>query len=195
MNRPLLIVITALVMVGCGPARGPYAQDAGQPRDIVRAEAAYQQAVACVGTDAEDAEKLLREALGHDLYHGPAHNNLGVLLLRRDRLYEAAEEFEWARKLLPDHPEPRLNLAITLERGGRFADALEAARAALEVRPGHLPSIQEIALIQVREGFCDDQTGGRLDTIVARTTDPSWRDWARRQRLTLDGRTASSGGP
>ena len=41
-------------------------------------------------------------------------------------LYDAAAEFEWARKLMPGHPDPRLNLAITLERAGREEGATAA---------------------------------------------------------------------
>ena len=33
------------------------------------------------------------------------HGNLGVLYLNRGELYEAASEFEWARRLLPGHPD------------------------------------------------------------------------------------------
>ena len=36
---------------------------------------------AVIASDPAKAESLLREALGYDLYHGAAHNNLGVLLL------------------------------------------------------------------------------------------------------------------
>jgi hypothetical protein len=50
------------------------------------------------------------EALSADLFFGLAHNNLGVLYLKEDKLYEAANEFEWARKLMPGHPDPRMNL-------------------------------------------------------------------------------------
>ena len=46
---------------------------------VARADAAEAQ-----------AEEMLREALTVDLYHGPAHNNLGVLFLRQSKLYEAA---------------------------------------------------------------------------------------------------------
>jgi Flp pilus assembly protein TadD len=52
-------------------------------------------------SEPEKAERLLREALTADLWHGPAHNDLGVIHLRRNELYEAASEFEWARKLMP----------------------------------------------------------------------------------------------
>jgi tetratricopeptide (TPR) repeat protein len=189
--RLTLSVTLSMWLTGCSDARGPYADNASQPRDVVKAEERYQAAVTQLAEktpDDEKTEKLLREALGFDLYHGAAHNNLGVLLLRKDRLYDAAEEFEWARKLLPGHPEPRVNLAIALDRGGKHQEALEAARAALEVRPGNLPAIKTIAVIQLREAQTDDLTRGYLDTIIQRSNDPQWKDWAERNKLALEAR-------
>lgn len=188
-----LLVASVIVAVGCGDARGPYTSDGSRTRNVAKAEERYQQALVELGkTPADDtaAEKLLREALGHDLYHGAAHNNLGVLLLKQDRLYDAAEEFEWARKLLPGHPEPRVNLAIALERGGKHTDALDAAKTALEVRPGNLAAIKTIAVIQVREAMTDETTRSHLDQIILRSADPVWRAWAERQRDKLDDRPA-----
>ncbi len=40
------------------------------------------------------------------------------MFLGQRKLYEAANEFEWAKKLLPGHPDPRVNLARTLEEAG-----------------------------------------------------------------------------
>ena len=190
--RLLSALILSLVMLtGCGGSRGPYATQGEQARDVMRAEAIYRDALKVLSNDPAEAEKLLRDALGFDLYHGPAHNNLGVLLLNQGRLYDSAEEFEWARKLLPGHPEPRVNLAIALQRGGKHLDALDAARTALEVRPGNLPAVQIITLIQLHEGLADATTLDHLDTIVLRSGEPRWREWAERQRLALAAKLAS----
>jgi Flp pilus assembly protein TadD len=156
-------------------------------RDHVRAEALYREAVALLDDEKypdekhlTEAEKKLREALGFDLYHGPAHNNLGTILLYQGKLYDASEEFEWARRLMPGDPEPRVNLAIAQEHGGKFEDALETAKSALETSPGNLSAIQTIAFIQVRQGLRDSQTEGYLREIAMRSTDPTWVAWARR---------------
>ena len=193
MTRRRTYLLACLAAVSCAMlpscssnARGPYNVQAGEQRDMRKAEELYQQAVAAIAGDPEKAKTLLREALGFDLYHGAAHNNLGVLLLGEGKLYDAAEEFEWARKLMPGHPEPRVNLAITLERGGKHGDAIEAAKTALEIRPGHLGALQTLAYIQIREGMVDKSTKGYLDAIVCRADDAVWRDWASRQRLKLD---------
>jgi tetratricopeptide (TPR) repeat protein len=192
--RPALLAVAALLILpalsGCGQsvARGPYAVDGSAKRDIAKAEELYQEALPLLASDAPAAEQLLRDCLGFDLYHGGAHNNLGVLLLGQNRLYDAAEEFTWARKLLPGHPEPRTNLAITLERGGKHQEALDAAHAALEIRPGDLDAMECLAMIQLREGIADATTLVYLDAIILRAHDDAWNDWARSQRPTLEAR-------
>jgi len=184
-----LILALVLTALGCGgsTARGPY-QPGEVERDVQLAEERYQAARPHRATDPEKAETLLRQALTADLYHGPSHNDLGVILLGQDRLYEAATEFEWARKLMPGHPDPRVNLAITLEQGFKHQQALAAARAALEVRPGHLPAHQAIALIQCRNDLADEDTAEHLAAIIERAPDEEWRRWAETWALKVEGR-------
>lgn len=184
----LLAVTLALgPLTACGASRStsPYAPQREQARNPLRAQELTQKAVAALPDDPEKAERLLREALAADLYHGPAHNNLGVLYLHRGQLYEAAGEFEWARKLMPGHPDPRLNLGLALERAGRIGEALDAYASALEVYPDHLPSLQALARAQLRHDRTDPRTAPALDAIALRSTDPAWRNWARMQQLNV----------
>ena len=162
----------------------PYTSLSEDTRNTVEAERLHREAAALMGTDPEQAEALLREALTADLFYGPAHNNLGVLHLRAGRLYDAAGEFEWACKLMPGRPDPRVNLALVLESAGRTHDAIDAYATALEIAPGYLPAIQGMASLQLRTGNADHRTQGLLDEIAMRG-DPSWRRWAL-QRTPLD---------
>src|ERR1700741_5284035 len=111
-------------------------------------------------------------------FFGPAHNNLGVLHLERGELYEAASEFEWARKLLPESADPRINLAITLERAGRAGDPPAAFRNALEVEPGSIAAMQGAALIAIRDGTRFSTLEQWLSDISMRGESPAWRAWA-----------------
>lgn len=156
---------------------------AARARDTARAEALTREAAGIIDAEPQRAESLLREALAADIFHAPAHNNLGVLLLARNDLYAAAEEFEWAKRLLPSHPDPRLNLAITLERAGRVDEAIESCRSALEVYPEHLPSVQALARMQVRHARTDDGTPRLLADIALRAETEHWREWARLEAI------------
>lgn len=180
--RMLACITLSSLLAGCatGP-RGPYDPTAEARRDPRAADRLNTEAMAIFEAEPGRAERLLREALTADLYHGPAHNNLGILFLDRGLLYEAAQEFEWARKLMPEHPDPRMNLALTLERAGRTDEALAGYAGVLESSPGHLPTIQALARLQVRTGRADARTDDLLGEIAFRSSSPRWRQWAREQ--------------
>lgn len=160
-------------------ATGPYSSAAETGRDTARAQVLSRQAADVLRDDPDRAEALLREALSADLFFGPAHNNLGVVHLQAGRLYEAAGEFEWARKLMPGHPDPRMNLALTLERAGQVDEAIQAYETALEVYPGHVPTVQGLARLCVTSGRADPRLAGWLDAIAIRGETERWRAWAR----------------
>jgi Tfp pilus assembly protein PilF len=174
--------MAALMLPGCAahhPSSNPYAPQVDDDRDELKAQKLTQEAAAVLDKDPAKAETLLRQALTADLYHGPAHNNLGVLYLKRGELYSAASEFEWARKLMPGHPDPRVNLALTLERAGRTDEALSAYASALEVYPDHLPSLEALARLQIKSGKTDARTPHALQEIALRGETERWREWAR----------------
>ena len=160
---------------------GPYSAPSADSRDGLKAAKLSREAADLVAADPEKAERLLREALTADLFHGPAHNNLGVVYLKHGKLYEAANEFEWARKLMPGDPEPRLNLALTLERAGHTEEAQATFKTALEVAPEHMPTIEALTALQVKSGKRDDEILARLKLISYRGETEAWRRWGRDQ--------------
>ena len=78
-----LVLLVIFAIAGCArSASGPYSAGSERTRDIEKAESLYQKAMVQVKAgDSEAGEQLLRQALDADLYHGRAHNNLGVVLL------------------------------------------------------------------------------------------------------------------
>ncbi len=186
-HRMVVLAMVAAAAGCAGPSiAGPYSTTDPAHRDASKAETLTRDAVECADADAARAEALLREALTADLFHGPAHNNLGVLYFRQGKLYEAANEFEWARKLLPGHPDPRLNLALVLERAGQVTEAFTAYDAALEAAPEHVPTMQAYARLAVREGRRDEKVDAMVKAIALRGEDERWRAWARAQMAQVD---------
>ncbi len=178
----LLTLLILLAISGCATKPyGPYTPPDIARKDTVKAQKLSQDAAAVLTAEPDRAERLLLEALTADIDYGPAHNNLGVLFLSQGKLFEAANEFEWARKLMPGHPDPRMNLALTLERAGRIDDALATYETALEVYPNHLQTIQALARIQLRHNRADDHTDDLLSEIALRGETDQWRTWARTQ--------------
>lgn len=190
LKRFWLSALCAVVLAGPGcttTPRGPYSPSGESGRNPAKADALNQQAAEVIERDPVKAERLLREALTHDLFHGPAHNNLGTLLMQQGLLYEAAAEYEWARKLLPGHPDPRLNLGYTLELAGRTDEAIATYRTALEVYPDHLPSMQALSRLQVKAGRSDVDTPRMLKEVAMRGETAEWRSWAMFE-MTREGR-------
>jgi Flp pilus assembly protein TadD len=84
-------------------------------------------------------------------------------------------------RLLPGHPDPRLNLALTLEKAGRTDEAIAAYRTALEVYPEHIQSMEALARLQIKSGRTDAETEHLLSEVAMRGETERWRDWARLQ--------------
>jgi Tfp pilus assembly protein PilF len=172
------------LLAGCASApTGPYNPPSEATRNTTRAEALNREAADLMSTDAAEAETLLREALTADVFFGPAHNNLGVLFLQRGQHFEAANEFEWARKLMPGHPDPRVNLGICLEQAGRVDEAVASYETALQVWPDYLPAIQGLALAATQHSRSDERLSGWLCAIAERSDESRWREWARRESV------------
>lgn len=199
MKHPALVALL-IALAGCASTRnGPYAPQTETARNPLEAQRLTREAVGVFDTDPEQAERLLREALTADLYHGPAHNDLGVLYLGRGELYAAASEFEWARRLLPGHPDPRLNLALTLERAGRIDEAIDEYRSALEVHPGHIQTVQAMTRCRLRhepgEAKDDPALAADLREIAFHGENERWREWARERLAVMRPNDRSPGGP
>jgi tetratricopeptide (TPR) repeat protein len=180
LTRYVLLLLLSLAAAGCSQhvRSGPYSPQQEIQRDSQAAQKLTGEAADLMQRNPARAEKLLREALTLDLYHGPAHNNLGVLYLSQGKLYEAASEFQWASRLLPGHPDPRINLALVMESAGRTDDALKAYTSALAVYPDHIAAIQGLVRLQVKRNKTDGSTETRLADIALRGTSEQWRTWA-----------------
>ncbi|HMN39728.1 MAG TPA: hypothetical protein PKE29_02715 [Phycisphaerales bacterium] len=191
----LVAVSCVFIFVGCRASSGPYAPQTDVDRNPIEAQRLTMRAADALSRNPpklDDAEKLLRQALTADLYHGPAHNDLGVVCLKKGDLYAAASEFEWAKKLMPSHPDPRLNLGLTLERAGRTTDAQSAYASALEVYPGHIPTLQALTRLEVKHHLADDHTRDQLAKIALEGDGAVWREWAKRTLLLGNSATSTA---
>ncbi len=177
------ILALALIVACRSAGSGPYERPGEGGRNTFQAQELNAEAADLIASEPEEAERLLRAALTADIFFGPAHNNLGVLHLKAGKLYEAAEEFEWARKLMPGHPDPRLNLALTLEQAGKTDQAIQTYKTALEVWPGHIGTVQALARLEVTSGRRSPELAGWLDEVALRGETERWREWAHQVRM------------
>jgi len=188
--RAAVSVVGLVLLASCRTQspQGPYQVPSEADRATTVAERLNREAADLIEKDPEKAESLLRDALTKDLFFGPAHNNLGVVFLHQQKLYEAAHEFEWARKLLPGNPDPRVNLALTLERAGRLDEAFKTYETALEVAPEDLSAIEGLASLAVRTRRDEPRLMSWLEQIALVATDTSWASWSRARLARADTR-------
>jgi Flp pilus assembly protein TadD len=82
-----------------------------------------------------EAEADLRRALRLHPSHGPAHFELGLVLVRRGRASEAADAFGRAIACGPESAHTYTELAEALNQSGRLADAAAALERAVALDP------------------------------------------------------------
>lgn len=183
-GRAVWSCVLCMLLVICASGCASTPRNDPVPRDPQRSQELTRHAAELIPTEPDKAEEMLREALRLDEFNGPAHNNLGVIALKRDDLYEAATRFDAARRLMPAQPDPRVNLGMVFERAGRIDDALDAYRSALDVQPGDMHAVQALTRCELRYTRANDDTRARLESIALNGTNPAWRTWAARERGT-----------
>ena len=130
------------------------------------------------------AELALRRALSQDIMFGPAHNNLGMVYYRQQKLYLAAWEFQYAVKLMPNQPAARNNLGLVFENGGKLDQAVDSYEQAMKIEPDNPQFVGNCARARLRRGDPDGEVRPLLDRLVTLDVRPDWLAWAR-ERLAL----------
>jgi tetratricopeptide (TPR) repeat protein len=201
-------VLVGPLLAGCAawssrpPAKSTgYQTTAADPlRDTDLARAEHARAVGLMDKgDYDAAEAALKAALTADVMFGPAHNNLGKVYFRKGELYRAAQEFNYAMKLMPNQPEPANNLGMVFEARGRLMgfgtpgngldDAIEAYAKAAALEPDNVQILGNWArarALRVRRGERDADLAALLNKLVARETRPDWLAWEQRELIRLN---------
>jgi Flp pilus assembly protein TadD len=175
----------ALVTGGCSSASHPPSPDyktlaKDLHRDTDKAKQATNQAVALMKQDKyAEAESLLQDALNADVTYGPAHNNLGVVYYHESKFYQAAWEFQYAAKLMPDQPEPCNNLGLVLEAAGKLQEAVTSYDEAVKMAPNNPQYVGNDARARFRRGDRDAKEKELLQRLITIDTRPVWSAWAR----------------
>jgi tetratricopeptide (TPR) repeat protein len=98
-----------------------------------------------------EAAAEYRRALALDPSLGPAHLNLGLVLLDSDAA-SAADSFHRAATLLPDQARPRYLAGQALERAGKATEAISDYEAAVLLAPQEAPIRSALAWALLRAG-------------------------------------------
>ena len=181
-----LLAIT-LTLTACQSADSDYRLIKASRR--ADTETARQKTEAAVRAITEEeltaAENLLKQAIQADVAFGPAHNNLGLVYFRQGKLYLAAWEFEYAIKLMPNHPEPRNNLGLALETVRRFDEAVGHYQEAVDREPDNPELLGNLARARLRRGDPTAEVKQLLQNLLLRETRPEWVQWAEEELARL----------
>ena len=143
--------------------------------------------------DYAKAEKFFKEALQADMFFGPAHNNLGIAYHEQQKFYLAAWEFDYARKLMPNKPDPKHNLGMVMEAVGKLDEAAAHYEDALALAPDDPETIANLARTLAKRDvhYSTGRTGDArrasdrdrlrelLHEIILKDTRPEWIAWAK----------------
>ena len=187
-----------LAAMGCHRSSMPpggYTTAAEDPRrDTEAARALNAEGVGRIEAgDLAKAERLFKEALTADVFHGTAHNNLGLVYYRQRRLYLAAWEFQYAVKLMPNRCEPRNNLGLVFEAVRQMDEAEKWYDEALALEPDNMETIGNLARALVRANRKDSKTRRILNEVVLKDTRPEWVAWAEERLVMLGGPVGTPG--
>lgn len=111
---------------------------------------------------AGQAERLCREVLRADRRQPAALHLLGVIALQRDDVDGALGPLGQAVAAAPDFADAHATLGTALARLGRHAEAVEAFRRALHLRPDQLPILVNLGIaLSVLGRFDEAETAHR----------------------------------
>jgi Flp pilus assembly protein TadD len=96
-------------------------------------------------------ETLLRDTLAKNPAAAPVHNDLGVILAKRQQYADAAREFSAALEHDPDNAAAHSNLAQALALQGRFQEAEAQFTTALKLKPSDVESRKKYADYLLRQ--------------------------------------------
>jgi Tfp pilus assembly protein PilF len=190
MKLTICLVVLCALVTGCRsskPTAEPSYQTVGRDPRRDTETARSENAKALVEMQKGNwsaAEESLKRALAADVMFGPAHNNLGKIYYRQNKLYLAAWEFEYASKLMPFQAEPRNNMGLVFEAAGKWNDAIENYDQALSLEPENPEVIGNAARARIRRGDTGPQVRELLQKLVMVDTRQQWVTWARK-RLTM----------
>lgn len=80
-------------------------------------------------------EKLMRDTLAKNPMASDAHNDLGAIMVRRNNLAEAQDEFSAAIRTDPDNLSAQSNLALVMVLQGHLSEAKSRLRLVLKTKP------------------------------------------------------------
>ena len=135
---------------------------------------------------ADDAIAAYQEAIAASPRIAAAWNNLGELLMQRDRYADAVSAFDTAANLEPGDPRPLYNAGVVYQKQGWAFEALKKFELALGRESGYLPALRGAVRSAEMLNRADTSTLTHIRNASLIEADPVWRDYFQRQRFRVE---------
>lgn len=202
-NLAFCLLLAVTFLAGCSISHSQLVKASGKPHSPqlntpqrLEAKKLNAKAIKLIHKDdLDNAERLLKQAIAKDPGYAAAHNSLGEIYYRQDRLYEAAWQFQYAAKLMPRRAEPLNNLGLVFEKANELDKAVTRYEAALKLDPDNTQIIGNLARAKVARGDHDKELRHLLQTLAVKDSRPAWRRWARKQLALMADRSEATTQP
>lgn len=139
-DHRMFLPLAGLCLAAAGAARQFTAEATPGRVRITATVAAVALVLGAVGTHMRNRtwashESVWADAVAKNPLHGRAHMNLGVALMARGALPEAATQFEETIRLSPGYPLAYVNLAVAQDALGQRRDVERHFQQALQLTP------------------------------------------------------------
>ncbi len=192
-SAALLACAAGLCLAACNGAQRPQPRGAASvaggvdPARIAEAHDLILEAQAYEKDKKSDAAIAAYKAALEKYREFPAAwNNLGALLMDRQRYLEAAECFNAAADLAPQDPRPLYNLGLCWDRAGYLGEALQHYQRAVERDGQYLPALRGSIRAETILNRTSPATLERLRAALQLEQEPRWRSWMELQRLRIE---------
>ncbi len=131
------------------------------------------------------AEGAMTQAIQADDGNAVAWTARGIVLAESDQPLQALQSFERASRLAPLRYEPRFNMGSAFESLGRYEQAVCFYQQALELAPGELQTMENLARCYIHLNTKFDQAGELIRRALIQEMRPEWRMWLEDQAAML----------
>ena len=147
-------------------------EDATASRNLSAALLASGHPEAAAAQSRKTREAELRKAVEDHPGESTPHNELGVLLLDRDRPEDALAEFQKAIDLDPGSAAAHVNLGRALTQKGESERALAELERAIQLQPGYAPAHYYLGILLAKQGKTVGALGQFRQAVKCDPADP-----------------------